>query len=514
MKKIYYFIMMMITAAGIASCSDDDTPSLTSTVAPVLYEPEIEAFDESTPSVTFNWSNPRFYMDHETHATSVGSYEASGIKYNLQADIAGNNFANAVELGSIISKTFLTVTYKSLVNRLTGSEFGIEVDEDMEVPMNFRVVAQYGTVDSLSVVSNTITKSVMLHPVPVEPDGYVPYLDRADEISFFFETEEETDYFVWAWDDRADGSIFVNNGWPGDVMKLVGIAANGHRVYKFEFTKVTDIPTNFIVSKAGDVKIYDGIAFTNHGYYTEGSTIPEIVERIGPPSAGFEPYLESEDEHALFFETSEENAYYVWAWGDLGGGEAYCVNTSWPGDEMKFMGRSSSGKYVYKYKFVATTGIPSNFIISKDNGDTKIYDGLPYTLNGFYTEGSNDPTVVTRVGAPEYVPTISSPDEQSVFFETEGEYCRVWAWGGPGELTLLGTGDWGERPFLEKVGQTKSGKNVFKFVFGGVPDAFIITITDEAGEELSRPLDGQPYTKNGYYVDGQAYDGKVITKTE
>ena len=107
----------------------------------------------------------------------------------------------------------------------------------------------------------------------IDGDAYVPVLDSEGEISIFFETPTETTYSVWAWDDRADGSLFVNNGWPGDAMTLKGKTSDGKFIYKFTFTKTTDIPSSFIISRnmGTEEKIFDGAEFINHGYYIEGA---------------------------------------------------------------------------------------------------------------------------------------------------------------------------------------------------------------------------------------------------
>ena len=117
------------------------------------------------------------------------------------------------------------------------------------------------------------------------PKAYIPYLDKADEVSFFFETRNTADYTVWAWDGREDGGIFVNNGWPGDAMQLMGQNDAGAYIYKFTFTKTSDIPASLIVSKQnGNSKIYDGVNFVNHGYYVEGrNESTQTITAVGAP---------------------------------------------------------------------------------------------------------------------------------------------------------------------------------------------------------------------------------------
>ena len=113
-----------------------------------------------------------------------------------------------------------------------------------------------------------------------------------------------------------------------------------------------------------------------------------------PAQEAYTPVLDSENEISIFFETSVPNSYSAWVWGNLGGGEAYCTNPSWPGDGMAFMGQSSTGANIYKYTITKVSEAPQYLIISKDNGNTKIYDGVAFVNHGYYVEGNATPTQV------------------------------------------------------------------------------------------------------------------------
>ena len=113
-----------------------------------------------------------------------------------------------------------------------------------------------------------------------------------------------------------------------------------------------------------------------------------------PAQEAYTPVLDSENEISIFFETSVANSYSAWVWGNLGGGEAYCTNPSWPGDGMAFMGQSSTGANIYKYTITKVSEAPQYLIISKDNGNTKIYDGVAFVNHGYYVEGNATPTQV------------------------------------------------------------------------------------------------------------------------
>ena len=105
-----------------------------------------------------------------------------------------------------------------------------------------------------------------------------------------------------------------------------------------------------------------------------------------PPIEAYTPKLDSSDEISIFFETPSADSYSVWVWGNLGGGEAYCTNTSWPGDGMTLMGQTAEGSYVYKYVITKVNEAPQYLIISKNGGNNKIYDGVAFVNHGYYVE--------------------------------------------------------------------------------------------------------------------------------
>ena len=136
--------------------------------------------------------------------------------------------------------------------------------------------------------------------------------------------------------------------------------------------------------------------------YVRG-TFPE--EEL-PPFEAYTPKLDSSDEISIFFETTSADAYSVWVWGNLGGGEAYCNNTSWPGDGMSLMGQTETGSYVYKYVITKVNEAPQYLIISKNGGNNKIYDGVAFVNHGYYVEGKTEPTqIITETAGIDCVKT-------------------------------------------------------------------------------------------------------------
>jgi hypothetical protein len=148
--------------------------------------------------------------------------------------------------------------------------------------------------------------------------------------------------------------------------------------------------------------------------YVKGTYSEEELPEQPQPEA-YTPTLESDSEISIFFETSTSSSYAAWVWGDLGGGEAYCSNASWPGDELELKGQTVTGNYIYKYCVTKVTEIPSYLIISKNSGNTKIYDGVSFVNHGYYVEGQSSPTqIITLTSA---IPNLSS-DNPSLVHET------------------------------------------------------------------------------------------------
>ena len=144
--------------------------------------------------------------------------------------------------------------------------------------------------------------------------------------------------------------------------------------------------------------------------YVKGS----FAEQEAPDAEVYVPTLDTSDEVSIFFETASADTYTLWAWGSLGGGEAYCTNPSWPGDSMTPMGQTDTGRYVYKCKLTRTATVPQYLIISKNRGNTKIYDGIAFVNHGYYVEGQTTPTqVITATSAVAPLPDGLSAQRQA-----------------------------------------------------------------------------------------------------
>ena len=117
----------------------------------------------------------------------------------------------------------------------------------------------------------------------IETDAYTPSIASEDEISFFYKTSEQDDYYVWAWDGTNGGDYFTGASWPGAAMELMGSDDDGAYIYKYVFS-VTTAPAQLIISHGAEVKIYDGVDYVNHGLYDGGDT-PTVINKIATEEA-------------------------------------------------------------------------------------------------------------------------------------------------------------------------------------------------------------------------------------
>ncbi len=344
---------------------------------------------------------------------------------------------------------------------------------------------------------------------------YTPYLDNANEVSVFFETKTSANYAGWVWGSLGGGDAYCSNtAWPGDALVLKGRTASGAYIYKLTLTRTSSVPSNLIISKDnGNTKIYDGVTFTNHGYYVEGNNNSTRTISTKPAYTGevYTPMLDNANEVSIFFETKNQTSYAGWVWGSLGGGEAYCQNTSWPGDALVLKGRSSSGAYIYKLTLTKTSSIPTNFIISKDNGNTKIYDGISFANHGYYVEGNNNSTKLITQVSDVYTPVLDNANEVSIFFETKTKTSYAgWVWGslGGGDAYCQNT-SWPGDALVYK-GKTTTGAYIYKLTLtktSSVPSNLIIS-KDNGNTKI---YDGVTFTNHGYYVEGNNSSTRTIS---
>lgn len=107
---------------------------------------------------------------------------------------------------------------------------------------------------------------------------YTPVLEKADEISCFYEVGSNDYKYIYVW----NGGTEYAGGFPGTTMDPVGTTAAGKTIYKWKYTgSETTPPTKVIFSDGNSGTQTSDLNFTNHGYYVDGAynrTITAVAE--------------------------------------------------------------------------------------------------------------------------------------------------------------------------------------------------------------------------------------------
>lgn len=192
-------------------------------------------------------------------------------------------------------------------------------------------------------------------------DDYTPTVTE-NEISVFLETSYDNAK-IWAWNDKVEQ--FTTAGWPGDAMTLVG-TKGGKNVFKWTYTKGTEIPTGVIFTHDGEQKLNGGNQeYVNHGYYVEG----KYEKTITPGPAG---------KVMVFFDNSTANLADVYCYIYDGTKAAQ----EWPGLKMSLDNETEyNGKKGYYTVEVPAAFVTGYFVIN--NGK----DGSTLTGETVYVSG-------------------------------------------------------------------------------------------------------------------------------
>ncbi len=139
MKKLS-IIIFIIALTGFFSCKKAEKAEVSA--SPVLPVLKLTAGDTvvlqksyADTMITFKWTPVNFGINLV-------------VTYTLQVDKQGDNFKNALAIGSITSATSLSVQTSALNNQLLGLEFDPDLNPSTPLPLEFRVQASYNTSSS------------------------------------------------------------------------------------------------------------------------------------------------------------------------------------------------------------------------------------------------------------------------------------------------------------------------------------------------------------------------------
>lgn len=118
-------------------------------------------------------------------------------------------------------------------------------------------------------------------------------------------------------------------------------------------------------------------------------------------------------------------------------------------------------------------------------------------------DGKTESGSVTYKKVKAYVPELGKADEISCFLETSNAAAAIYVWNGKVSPKIEHAGKWNEATTkkLPLVGKSASGKNVFKWTYGGTettaPSQLIFL--DGNGNKITLDVE---FVNHGYYVDG------------
>lgn len=134
---------------------------------------------------------------------------------------------------------------------------------------------------------------------------------------------------------------------------------------------------------------------------------------------------------------------------------------------------------------------------------------VAYGKNVTITWGATDKDGKTETGSvtykkvKAYVPELGKADEISCFLETSNAAAAIYVWNGKVSPKIEHAGKWNEATTkkLPLVGKSASGKNVFKWTYGGTETTAPaqLIFLDGNGNKLTNNVD---FVNHGYYVDG------------
>lgn len=446
--------MALLVVAGLTSCSPDDMPQLKRLVAPVLNDLP-GAIDGNSTVYTFTWDAARFYMDDDTHATGIGSYEYQGIQYVLQGDLQGNEFANPVAFGTSISKNYFSIDYENMA-QIMIKNFGMvrKPDETSTANMEFRLVATYGSNESTSVLSNVIQVPFTLTVTPpvTGPKGKIYICDLAGWGAMALYAYPE------------GGSI---PSWPG--LQPTGTVTKGRKTY-YEFTPSDDYygtPLNYIANNNNNGKQVDIMQSFTLG--EEDVYLTVFINEAG----GFAYEIDEDPAPKMYVKSDlgwSDYSMYVWAGGDP-------VEAGWPGVHYaSIVNINGEDWMVFEMSRAYSKAAATNWIINNNN------NGLQFDLMQGFTF---DHDVFVRVAADGSFtasngPVLNGEDQFTVYAcidDCDWTSISFYVWGELGPIC----GDWPGQPANGSF--TIGGANYYYHTFTANVPINVIVNNSGAGDQ-------------------------------
>jgi hypothetical protein len=156
--------------------------------------------------ITYQWSSANFGI-------------SLVVTYTLQVDKKGDNFNNALAIGSVVGSTSLSVLTSVLNNQLLGLEFDPDLNPSTPMALEFRVMASVAS-SVPAVYSATISKVLtpyyvkIVYPLIFVPGNYQGW-NPADSATVIFSAKSNNIYdgYVWMGVSAPQYKYCVGNSW-------------------------------------------------------------------------------------------------------------------------------------------------------------------------------------------------------------------------------------------------------------------------------------------------------------
>lgn len=229
---------------------------------------------------------------------------------------------------------------------------------------------------------------------PASSSIYTPVLEKADEISCFFEAPSSmTNVYAWIWGsgDYNYSADKASADWNSDAATLEykGLTESGKKIWKWTYNgSKTDSPTGIIFLKSRTNSDNDkinttGLTFTNHGYYVyDGTNISSDVKVI-------------ETKYSVNISAGEGGTVYPE--GEQQVGSTPVSITATPNDGFSFVNWTATGNGI---TIADATNASTTITATSDGSVTAVFTSSVTPTTTYYLVGDNFGGWSTDKGKP------------------------------------------------------------------------------------------------------------------
>ncbi|MBK7213741.1 MAG: SusE domain-containing protein [Bacteroidales bacterium] len=214
MRKISIIFITLVGLFGLVSCEKDETRAVISD------NPTAPAFTNLTAGAAIVLQKPDADNPISYEFSTADFGFQSSVTYAVQVDLAGNNFADAVNLGTVNNGTSISLLTSDLDNKLLAMER--DETDPQPLALEFRVKATVAdAVDPVysAVVSQTITPYYVpvVYPVLHVPGSYQGW-NPADETTVIASLKSNGIFegYVWIGADNAEFKYTEGPNWDNN----------------------------------------------------------------------------------------------------------------------------------------------------------------------------------------------------------------------------------------------------------------------------------------------------------